>query len=58
MDGSAILAAIEAAAAEDDSSWTASERSRDLLELLEASRQLEAHIQRLAGQATERSGTA
>ena len=51
-------ATIEEWAAVDRSGWSAAERSRDLLELLEASRLLDTLIRRLAVEAGEGSGEA
>ena len=49
MAGSAILASIEAAAAADDSGWSAAARSEELLELLAAQECLAALVQRKVG---------
>jgi hypothetical protein len=49
MAGSAIRDAIEAAAATDDSGWSAAARSKEFVELLENQERLAALIQRKAG---------
>jgi len=49
MAGSAILTSIEAAAAADDSGWSAAARSAELVELLRAQERLAAMIQRKVG---------
>ena len=49
MPGSGVLEAIEAAAAADDSGWSAAARSENLVELLQAQERLAAVIQQKVG---------